>query len=171
MSIKESIFETLKLFEELSKIPFSKIFDDSVSFLGKHQHDNLILASKLDDGLFIMGINSYFKSYSEVTTFALNEFLENSDAYARIDKHKKLNRDIKSLMEHGSVAAQLENISSVIANFSDRNLTCEEQESIKNDVWESFVRGYDFIRNLKRRKIGNINENSVFTSKFDRRIY
>ncbi len=171
MSIKESIFETLKLFEELSKIPFSKIFDDSVSFLGKHQHDNLILASKLDDGLFIMGINSYFKSYSEVTTFALNEFLENNDAYARIDKHKKLNRDIKSLMEHGSVAAQLENISSVIANFSDRNLTCEEQESIKNDVWESFVRGYDFIRNLKRRKIGNINENSVFTSKFDRRIY
>ncbi|MBC5851272.1 hypothetical protein [Vibrio metschnikovii] len=171
MNIKESIFETLKLFEELSRIPFSKIFDDSSSFLGKYEHDNLILASKLDDGLFIMGINSYFKSYSEVTTFALNEFLEDSDVYARIDKHKKLNHDIKLLMEHGSVAAQLENILSVIANFSERNLTCEEQESIKNDVWKSFVRGYDFIRNLKRRKIGKINENSVFTSKFDRRIY
>ncbi|MGI2918764.1 hypothetical protein [Vibrio parahaemolyticus] len=171
MNIKESIFEALNLFEKLSGIPFSKIFDDSSSFLGKHQHDNLLLASKLDDGLFIMGVNSYYKSYSKVTTFTLDEFLEDSDVYARIDKHKKLNHDIKLLMEHGSVAAQLENISSVIANFSDRNLTCEEQESIKNDVWESFVRGYDFIRSLKRRKIGNVNENSVFTAKFDRRIY
>ncbi len=168
---KARLKESLHQFEELSGIPFKKIFDDSNSSLVRHEYKDLVLASKLDDGLLILGLNSYFQSYYNGKRFALKDFFDGSDVYTTIAKHKELKSNFDDLVKDESVSAQLDNIKSVIANLSDRNLTVDEATSINNDIWKTFVRGHSFIKDLKRRKVGNVNKNSILTPKFDRRIY